>query len=731
MRGTAAPWPPRSRGASWRSRFPGCAADAELVEAEMIERNLSDRYRLEGRVGQGGMAVVFSGMDTVLRRRVAIKVLRPELAADADFVQRFYTEAQHAAKLSHPNIVNIYDVGREGESYFIVMELVDGATLAEMIESDGRLPENVAIDFAAQICNGLAYAHRQGLLHRDIKPANVLVTRDDVVKLSDFGIARAVTTQTMTMTQPGMVMGSVYYISPEQAQGHELHETSDLYSLGVVLYQMLSGRLPYTGESPITVALKHVSNPVPSVDADDATISPALAAIVRKLMQKNPADRFGSATEVAKALRQAREQPLLTQPFEVAAGERATPRGAPRTIPNPKPRPSRHPDRSEVTAEATDARVEPIVPPLFARLLVAVVALIVAIGLGYFVASRPGGPFGGPATVMSPNLVGQSVDDARQRLAALGLRPDVVAVPSESVPADRVVRQDPSPKAAVASGSVVELYVSTGLPTVQLLDVRQYSSDDAQRYLRNAKLVPKLSGIYDKSPAGTVLAQRPAAGATVRIRSVVELVVSKGLQPVGVPDIVSETLDDARKAFDERRLTVVVSGRQPSDLIPAGVVTSENPSPGTEVPPGTSVSVVVSSGPAPLSAPQLEGVVVSDAMRTLQAAGLQGTIEYVVDPSSAIGTVLKQDPEKGTEMKKGDAVTLDVAVPGVVPDVAGKTPAQAQTILQNAGYKIGNTAYVQEGADGTVARTEPATGSTLRPGETVMLYVNGTSQETP
>jgi len=697
----------------------------------MIERNLSDRYRLEGRVGQGGMAVVFSGMDTVLRRRVAIKVLRPELAADADFVQRFYTEAQHAAKLSHPNIVNIYDVGREGESYFIVMELVDGATLAEMIESDGRLPENVAIDFAAQICNGLAYAHRQGLLHRDIKPANVLVTRDDVVKLSDFGIARAVTTQTMTMTQPGMVMGSVYYISPEQAQGHDLHETSDLYSLGVVLYQMLSGRLPYTGESPITVALKHVSNPVPSVDADDATISPALAAIVRKLMQKDPADRFGSATEVAKALRQAREEPLLTQPFEVATGERAAPRGAPRTIPNPKPRPSRYPDRSEPTADATDVREEPIVPPVVGRLLIAVLALVIAIGIGYFVTSRPGGPFGGPATVVAPNVVGQSADDARQRLAALGLRADVVAVPSESVAADRVVRQDPLPKAAVAGDSVVELYVSTGLPTVQLLDVRQYSSDDAQRYLRNAKLVPKLSGIYDKSPAGTVLAQRPGAGATVRIRSVVELVVSKGLQPVGVPDVVSETLDDARKAFDERRLAVVVSARQPSDLIPAGVVTSENPSPGTEVPPGTSVSVVVSSGPAQLAAPQLEGLVVSDATRALQAAGLQGTIEYVVDANSAIGTVLKQDPEKGTEMKKGDAVTLDVAVPGVVPDVAGKTPAQAQTILQNAGYKIGNTAYVQEGADGTVARTEPATGSTLRPGETVMLYVNGTSAENP
>src|SRR5580700_1594535 len=186
------------------------------------------------------MATVYCGTDTLLRRRVAVKVLRPQYAADDEFVRRFYQEAESAARLSHPNIVNTYDVGREGDIYYIVMELVDGPSLAEMIETDHRLPEPVAIDYAAQICNGLAYAHRQNLLHRDIKPANILVTKDDVVKLSDFGIARAVSQHTMTVTQPGMVMGSVYYISPEQAQGHELHESSDLYSVGIVLYQMLT-----------------------------------------------------------------------------------------------------------------------------------------------------------------------------------------------------------------------------------------------------------------------------------------------------------------------------------------------------------------------------------------------------------------------------------------------------------------------------------------------------------
>jgi serine/threonine-protein kinase len=695
----------------------------------MIERNLSQRYRLEGRIGQGGMAVVYAGVDTVLRRRVAIKVLRPELAADAEFVARFYTEAQHAAKLSHPNIVNIYDVGREGESYFIVMELVDGATLAEMIEKDGRLPEPVAIDFAAQICNGLAYAHRQGLLHRDVKPANILVTKDDVVKISDFGIARAVTTQTMSMTQPGIVMGSVFYISPEQAQGHELHETSDLYSLGVVIYQMLSGTLPYTGESPITVALKHVSGPVPWVDADEPSISPALAAIVRKLMQKDPGERFASAPEVAKALREAREHPLVTDGAAVAA-----PRGArkvPRTIPNPRPRPSPFPDRRTNGPGAAERPGASLRAPLFsARAAIAVLAaLLLAIGVGYLVTSRSGGPLGQPAQVALPSLIGSTSADAESRLDRLGLRYNVVAVASETVPADRIVRQDPGAHAGVAPRTLVQLYVSTGLPTVALLDVRQYSSDDAQRYLRNEKLVPQIVEKFDPSARGTVLSQRPPAGKTVPIHTRVVLVVSKGVEPVAVPDVVSERLDDATSELAGRRLKLVVTERDPSDQIPADVITTQSPQPGTELDPDSTVNVVVSSGPPALAVPDVGGKVVSEASATLSGAGLHVDIEYVVDAADPLGTVLKQNPGAGVSLKRGASVTLDVAVPGVVPDVSGKAQADAQAVLQNAGYKVGNTSYVQEGPDGSVARTEPAAGASLRPGETVMLYVNGVSKE--
>lgn len=674
------------------------------------------------------MAIVYAGMDTVLRRRVAIKMLRDHLAADADFVARFYSEAQHAAKLSHPNIVSIYDVGREGDSYYIVMELVDGATLGEMLENGTRLPEGVAIDFGAQICNGLSYAHRQGLLHRDIKPANILVTKDDVVKLSDFGIARAVSSQTVSMTQPGMVMGSVYYISPEQAQGHELAATSDLYSFGVVLYQMLAGSLPYTGESPITIALKHVSSPVPELDLETLAVAPALAAIVRKLLQKTPTDRFASAIDVARALRQARENPLVTLPFDVRAAATSASPAVARTIPSPKPRPSPQPDHRATVPAGEVAAVDGVRqgPNRVLLVTLAIFVLVAAVALGYFATSRPGGLFGGPRTIALTNVVGTRADDASRALADMGFTTKIETISSERVAAHLVIKQSPAPNGAIAPGTLVTLTVSAGPPRIPLMDVRQFSSDDAQRYLKIAKLVPRISSVYDASPKGTVLSQKPAAGTSVPIHSSVALVVSLGMHPVDAPDLVSLTLADARAAAAARHLRLVVGERDPSDSIPADVVTSQNPQAGSQIDRDGTIDVVISSGAPQITVPYVGGKSASDAVGTLGALGIAATIEYVVDPSAAVGTVLKQTPEPNTAVRKGSAVTLAIAVPGSVPDVAGKSPDDARALLQNAGYKIGNNAYVQEGTEGSVARTEPVAGSSLRPGETVTLYVSGT-----
>jgi eukaryotic-like serine/threonine-protein kinase len=681
----------------------------------MTDRTLKERYRLDNKLGEGGMATVYAGTDALLRRRVAIKVLRPQFSADAEFVKRFYHEAESVARLSYPNIVSIYDVGREDETYFIVMELVDGSTLAELIDSDQRLPEAVVIDYAEQICRALAYAHRQGILHRDVKPANILITSDDVVKLSDFGIARAVTTQTMTLTSPGMVMGSVYYLSPEQAQGNEVRETSDLYSLGVVLFQMLTGRLPYTGESPVTVALKHVSNPVPEIPVGDG-ISPGLAAIVKKLLQKDPADRYQSATEVSAALRAARDE----QPFDVAVARTQPLRRVP---PKPPPRRSQSPDRPMRTPVhepfVDDDEPAPSRVPAYAGLAV---LLILAALAGYYLTGRPGGVFGPSATVVLPNVVGRSSADAGRILAAKGLRFTIVTAASESAPRDRVLGQRPPPAAVVASDATIQLTVSSGMPSVDIVDLRAYSLDDAERYLRNAKMNPKVVEDFNAAPRGTVLKQAPGPG-RVPLRSVVTLTVSKGPPPVIVPAVVSLTLDQALTMLHQAGLTADAE-RVPSDNIPEGVVSSQNPDPGKAADRGASVTLQVSAGPSSVALPDVTGRSVGDASAALNDAGMLVRLEYSLQPGDPVGTVLDESPAAGSQLKHGAAVTLTIVVSGIVPDVTGMTLDQSRIALQNAGYAVGNVAYTQNGSDGKVASTEPPGGSSLRPGETVTIYYN-------
>ncbi|MFN2448933.1 MAG: Stk1 family PASTA domain-containing Ser/Thr kinase [Candidatus Baltobacteraceae bacterium] len=682
-----------------------------LIEPEQIFNN---RYRLNAKLGEGGMATVFSGTDTLLRRRVAVKVLREQFASDEEFVRRFYQEAESAAKLSHPNIVNTYDVGREGNTYYIVMELVDGPSLAEIVAADRTLPEPVAIDYAAQICSGLAYAHRQGLLHRDIKPANILITKDDVVKLSDFGIARAMSQQTMAMTRPGLIMGSVYYMSPEQAQDMQLHETSDLYSVGVVLYQMLTGKLPYTGESPVTVALKHVSEPVPVIDAHTSGVSPALSSIVNRLLQKQPENRFQSASEVASALREARERPSVAA--YGAQDDSATQRIS--AIPQPPARPSRMPDRSALRDDGGDVPVRRGWTPLA---LLLVFALVVAAVAGYF-ATRP--QTGAPPIKLD-NYVGMSDVQAQQALVNAGLSYKITRASSDSIAPNHVIRQDPAPETAVEKGAAITLLVSSGKPTIGVRDVTGYTLGDAQKDLLGDRIQVKVVREYNALPKDTVLSEKPKPEAKVREGSTVTLVVSNGPAPVKVPNLVGMTLDAAQATAQRLGFTVSVSEEAPINNIPAHVIASQETAAGKTIDAGSTIYVVVSKGGGLTQIPDVRGKDYVTASAALRDAGFDVGVTYAFNPPGPDnGTIINEQPQGGTSSEKGSQVQLWVSVTGYVPDTDGMGLDDAKKTLLNYGYTLGNVTPTQEGADGKVVRTEPEAGTKLNPATPINIYLN-------
>lgn len=686
------------------------------------ERIFNGRYRIESRIGAGGMAIVYSGTDLLLRRRVAIKVLRDQFASDDGFVQRFSYEAHASAKLSHPNIVNIYDFGRDADEYFIVMELVEGATLADMLRDNRTIPESVAIDYATQIAAGLAYAHRQGLLHRDVKPANILITSDDVVKLSDFGIARAVAENVAAVTQPGMVMGSVAYVSPEQAQGHELDERSDLYSLGVVLYQMIGGRLPFSGETPVAVALKHVSEPAPPLDRRNGAISPALAAIAERLLQKSPADRYASAGDLARALREAREQPTIAGVRSRSFGDAPTAPIPRVTSPQPPPRKSAAPDRPSDNGAATLPETADARAGRDRRWLSFFALLVVALVVGYF-----GVKLLGPAhDIALANFSGRSATVARQQLVAAGLRPQVAVETSETVAVDRVIRQLPAPGAMLARNDVVTLYVSSGAPPVTIPDVRGYTRADAEHALSSVKFKVKVGSRFDRAPKDSVIDVQPAVGRQAPQGATITLTVSKGEAPVRVPQLVGLSLDAARTLLAKAGLKLNVDQETPTDMIPKDTVASQAVGVDTQVDRGSTIGVTVSTGPMLTTVPDITGKPPVEASGTLSGAGFVPRVQYIVDAANPGGTVVAQDPAAGTTAARRSPITISVAVPGVVPDVTGLTLDEAKRAFARTGYTVGGVDATSDGAEGKVSRTEPAANTALRPGESVTIFYHPT-----
>ena len=547
----------------------------------MVQRVLDQRYELQELIGSGGMADVYRAQDKVLNRSVAVKILHEQFRRDEEFIGKFHQEAQAAARLSHPNIVNIFDVGISGDDHYIVMEYVPGDTLKSLIQEKGQLPVEDALRIAREISDALAMAHDNNIVHCDIKPHNILMMPDGHAKIADFGIARAVTESTMTYS--GNVIGSVHYFSPEQAKGTYITPKSDVYSLGVVLYEMLTGHLPFTGENPVSIAMKHLQeDPVP-VRQYNPDIAPVVEAVVMKAMSKDPAMRPDSA-EFSRDLQSA--EYMLHGNAAMSAPDPYATQVLPQ-VQEVSPGPSRR--MSTVPMEDAEKKDAFWKSKLFMAGLV--VVLVMGFCVGAFMSF---GKFWSVEEVKVPDVVGKQMALARQILEDQHLRVNVVEVYDASVPAGQVVSQSPEAGATVKSERLVTINVSKGGEDLEMPDVKGLSRSSAENRL--TKMGLNIGSIYEKysdEEAGTVISTDPPIGSKISKGTTVDLTISKGqkTKKVSVPDVTGASLESAKQSITSRNLRVGSITKQPSKQA-EGTIVSQSPS-GGEVEEGTSIQLVV------------------------------------------------------------------------------------------------------------------------------------------
>lgn len=565
----------------------------------MIQRILARRYELQELIGGGGMADVYKAQDKLLDRAVAVKILHQQYANDAEFVEKFRREATAAAKLAHPNIVNIYDVGEDGGSQYIVMEYVSGPTLKEVIQQKGCLEPIEAVRIAKEIASALESAHRNNLVHCDIKPHNILVMPDGHIKVTDFGIARAVSASTMTYS--GSVMGSVHYFSPEQAKGTVITTKSDVYSLGVVLYEMLTGQLPFNGETSVSIALKHLQEePVP-IRQINPSIPPVLEAIVQKAMSKDPADR-PSSTELYADLNQAKamladrgtsQEAVSNDPFAT----RMIPRITPEMMAEQRSeRPANKPIGSR---EDYQPQYQPQEEKSIFKSKSFIAVLVGILLMGFFVGSFLSfGKFWSSAEINVPDVVGKSSVVAQQILEDKNLRVKIVEANDDSVPAGQVVSQYPEAGAKVKEQRLVTITVSKGGQELTMPDLKSMSRSNAEEKLKKMGL--KLGAVFEenaKEPAGTVINQDPRSGSKITKGQTVDIIVSLGekKKEITVQNYTGLSVDSAKSNLEANGLSLGGISEEASTR-PKGTVIGQSPSAGSTTTEGGSVSLIISSG---------------------------------------------------------------------------------------------------------------------------------------
>lgn len=629
---------------------------------------VDERYRVTRRLARGGMATVYVAQDERLDRPVALKVMHPHLADSDAFVERFRREARSAARIVHPGVVSVFDQGVVTGQGFLVMELIDGTNLRQLLRAQGAFTIPQALRYTTDTLEALRAAHRVGVIHRDIKPENILVPSDGPAKVTDFGLARAASEVSMSST--GNMLGTVAYIAPEIATTAEADARSDIYSVGIMLYEMLTGAVPWAGESPLQIASHHVSDDVPSPSAAQPWIPREIDDLVAALTAREPANRPADASDAIDLVaRVAAAIPsnLANRRAEIAPGERhsASETSALNTeimsaqFTRPLPAPASSSVALVHTSGATQAAQAASPPKKSARAaawIALVVLLLVVAGLG----GRWWWTEYGPGSYLTmPETTGRTLTDVQADLDALGLRTQVEEEFSDDIDTGSVTRSDPEGGSSVHKRAEVQLYVSKGVDMKTVPEVTGKSQDEAQRSLTDAGLaVGAVTDAYSEDvPQGQVISQSVAAGTSLAHDSAVDIVLSKGREPLTVPTLSGLSASAAKSAIEDLGL-VAAPTEAYSDTVAEGQVISQQTREGSTLHRGDSVAYTVSKGPEKVAIPDVVGLQREEARSLLEGAGFTVKEEAIL--GGFFGTVRSSDPAAGTMTKKGSTVTITI-----------------------------------------------------------------------
>ena len=638
------------------------------MTGNMIGRVFNNRYQITERIGIGGMAEVYRAQDNVLGRMVAVKVMLPQYAADQSFTQRFKQEAASAANLQSPYIVNVYDWGQDEGTYYIVMEYVRGSDLKTAINQRGAINQRKVAEIGSQVCQALSVAHGLDIIHRDIKPQNIMVQPDGNVKVMDFGIARA---KNSTKEQTSSVLGTAHYISPEQAQGKELTATSDIYSLGIVLYESATGKLPFDGPDAVSVAMKQVQDePVPPRELNPE-IDPSLEAIIMKAMAKNPMERFATAKEMRSAL----NDYLAGRPVMLGGGFTSAQTQVMSNVPpiSPMgdgtavmPAVGGNQHGTSKSGQSHSYMSDNTAPKNNKKKIAAIVAAVVAVvALIAICAFALGGNGDSKEQIVVPDVTGQTLDEAKSAIQSAGFTVGTVQQQySDKVESGKVISQDPMGKSKKAKGSSINLTVSQGTQEIEVPDLTGKTADEAKKLLQanGLKFKAGAAEYSDTVDKDLVVRQNVEAGSKVAKDTVVTYYLSLGSEGSSVPNVVGQTRSAATTTLNNAGFYVTYD-EQYSDSVAEGVVISQTPESGSKLKADGTVNIVVSKGKESkaVNVPNVVGQSEGAATTTLSNSGFQVTTEYQASTSVSAGSVISQTPSSGSELDPGKTVHLVIS----------------------------------------------------------------------